>query len=150
MSLVTGTVVDFGFSPLTPYFPLIVFTPSGPATGFGSGGLPLLLATKPIICTPGPDGRFSQELYPNEGTTPPTWYGVAIRWVNGRGEPRGTDHIKGHLVVPNAGGPITNGMLRQGLSPLSTWVTETNDIPPESEPGDFQLNVTTQTFFRLG
>jgi len=149
MSVVYGTLADFGLSLLTPYLPQIVFTPSTPATATGGGGVALLLASRPIVCLPANDGTFEQELYPNEGTSPETFYTVKIVWVNGDGIPVGTDFIDGHLIVPNEGGPINGGMLRQGLSPLGVWITSTDDIPPEGEPGDFQWNTTTQDIFRL-
>lgn len=147
MSVITGTLADFGFNILATFAAQIIFTPSGTVTGFGSGGVSLLLTTKPIVVTPSLlNGSFSTDLFPNSGTAPASWYTITIVWLDAAGNYVSRDEVPGRLIVPDAGGSIGNGMIRVGLSKIGVWLVTVNVPPVEALPGDFIFNTITNDF----
>ena len=102
MPTITGTLADFGLDNLDAYEPIIVFTPSGPATtpdGF-------LLAARPITAIPNSEGYFALSLVSGESTIPATHYKVTIEWLDAPASFIGKDFPEWKLYVPAGGGAI--------------------------------------------
>jgi len=141
MAIVSGTLSDFGLTPLAGFQPTIIFTPSG----VGVSGT-RLLATRPIQVTPNPDGQFQLDLMSTDDITPATWYEVQIRWLEPSGGYSHIDFVDWKLFVPAAGGPLGNLLRAPSNNQLLViWqATEPNPWPV----GVVWANTTTGDLLR--
>lgn len=101
MATIYGTLTDFGLQTLTPYKPVLKFTPSGP----GVKGR-RLFSERPVEVPVASDGSFSVLLEPTDGVAPKVWYTVSIEYLNDGGQYTSLDILGYRLFVPAPGGPI--------------------------------------------
>ncbi|WP_431863033.1 hypothetical protein [Microbacterium algeriense] len=101
MATIYGTLSDFGLDALTPYMPVVRFTPSGA----GVKGK-RLFAERPVDATVSSNGDFAVLLEPTDGVTPPVWYTVSIEYLNEGGRYTSYDVLGYKLRVPAPGGAI--------------------------------------------
>lgn len=120
MATIYGTLTDFGLQTLTPYKPVLKFTPSGP----GVKGRKVF-SGRPVEVPVASSGAFAVLLEPTDGVTPEVWYTVSIEYLNEGGQYTSLDILGYRLFVPAPGGaigdlpgaPLSSDTVLVGLNP---------------------------------
>jgi hypothetical protein len=141
MSLVTGTLTDFGLQPLAGLQPQIVFKASAPATKNGR-----LLATRPTVVVPQSSGYFTVDLISTDGTTPQIWYEVSIRWLDLNGGYISVDFLQWKLNVPIDGGTIGE-LLDAPANSGQVWFGPEPPDVPSTYTGWVKTDVNPPTYY---
>lgn len=128
MPTITGTLSDFGLSPLSGASPRITFMPSG--AGAESHRL---FSSTPVKVEPDASGAFSVELQSTDGVVPEVLYTVQIEHLSAGGAFTHFDVLGLRIFIPREyDGPLTE---LPGVPLTPDTVLVSLDLPPQGFKG---------------
>lgn len=132
MPKITGTLTDFGFSPMPGMNPRLYFQHNTPGV---SGAA--IMSTKRIEVIPVKNGLWEAELVASARIAPAGFYTITLEWSEPPSRKRISERFPGRLYVPAEGGILAD-ILRVPANPALVWTG--TEPPPNPTPGTWWLN----------